>query len=68
MIKSPRANRYMTFQMSNARLAPPSGGSILDPFAGSGSTCVAAKRLGIECVGIEKSAEYCEIANARIAA
>lgn len=41
---------------------------ILDPFAGSGSTCVAAKRLGIECVGIEKSAEYCEIANARIAA
>lgn len=39
---------------------------ILDPFAGSGSTCVAAKRLGIECVGIEKSAEYCEIANARL--
>lgn len=49
-------------------IAPPSGGIILDPFAGSGSTCVAAKRLGIECVGIEKSAEYCEIANARIAA
>lgn len=49
-------------------IAPPSGGIILDPFAGSGSTCVAAKRLGIDCIGIEKSAEYCEIANARIAA
>lgn len=49
-------------------IAPPSGGVILDPFAGSGSTCVAAKRLGIECIGIEKSQEYCEIANARIAA
>ena len=49
-------------------IAPPSGGIILDPFAGSGSTGVAAKKLGIECVGIEKSAEYCEIANARLAA
>jgi len=48
-------------------IAPPSGGIILDPFAGSGSTVVAAKHLGIECIGIEKSAEYCEIARARIA-
>lgn len=47
-------------------IAPPSGGIILDPFAGSGSTCVAAKRLGIECVGIEKSDDYCQIARARL--
>lgn len=47
-------------------ITPPSGGIILDPFAGSGSTVVAAKRIGIECVGIEKSTEYCEIARARV--
>jgi len=49
-------------------IAPPSGGIILDPFAGSGTTVVAAKRLGIECIGIEKSDDYCQIANARLAA
>lgn len=49
-------------------LAPPGNPILLDPFAGSGSTLVAAKELAIEAVGIERSAEYCEIANARIAA
>jgi site-specific DNA-methyltransferase (adenine-specific) len=47
-------------------IAPPQNALILDPFAGSGSTCVAAKRLGLECVGIEISDEYCKIAQARI--
>lgn len=47
-------------------IAPPKDALILDPFAGSGTTVLAAKRLGIECIGIEKSAEYCEIANARL--
>jgi DNA modification methylase len=45
---------------------PPSGGILLDPFVGSGSTLVAAKRLGFSAVGIEKQAEYVEIAKARI--
>lgn len=47
-------------------IAPPQNALILDPFAGSGSTCVAAKKLGLECVGIEISEEYCKIAQARI--
>lgn len=40
----------------------------LDPFCGSGSTLVAAKELGISCIGIEKEKEYCDIAEARIRA
>ena len=49
-------------------LVTPPGGLVLDPFAGSGSTLVAAKQLGIRCVGIEQDAHYAEIAEQRIAA
>lgn len=38
---------------------------VLDPFMGSGSTGVAAKRLGFSFVGIEKEKEYFEIAEKR---
>ena len=41
---------------------------ILDPFLGSGTTGIACKELGINFIGIEKEAEYCEIAIKRIAA
>jgi DNA modification methylase len=47
-------------------ITPPQNALILDPFLGSGSTCVAAKNLGYESVGIEISEEYCDIAKARI--
>lgn len=45
---------------------PPKDGILLDPFAGSGSTILAAYQLGIAAIGIEKSAEYCEIARKRL--
>ena len=48
-------------------LAPPGNPICLDPFAGSGSTLVAARELGIDCIGIEKEEQYAEIAKARIA-
>ena len=48
------------------RLVTPPGGIVLDPFAGSGSTLVAAKREGFRYIGIEREAEYVEIAKARV--
>ena len=39
---------------------------VLDPFMGSGTTAVAAKRLGRDYLGIEISPEYCALAEQRI--
>lgn len=50
------------------RLVTPPGGIVLDPFAGSGSTGKACALEGFRFIGIERDAEYCEIAEARIAA
>ena len=41
-------------------------GIVLDPFAGSGTTCVVAKKLGYDYIGIEINPEYCEIARIRL--
>lgn len=48
------------------RMITPPGGTCLDCFMGSGSTGVAAARLGFNFIGIEREAEYLEIAKRRI--
>ena len=44
------------------------GDLVLDPFMGSGTTALAALETGREYVGFEKNADYCKLANERIAA
>jgi DNA modification methylase len=48
------------------RLVTPPNGTVLDPFMGSGSTGKACAYEGFEFIGIDQSAEYVAIAQARI--
>lgn len=48
------------------RLITPPGGTVLDPFTGSGSTGIAAVLEGFTFIGIEQNPEYAEIARKRI--
>jgi site-specific DNA-methyltransferase (adenine-specific) len=44
----------------------PEGGIVLDPFMGSGTTAIAALKLGRKFIGFDISKEYCDLANKRI--
>jgi len=44
----------------------PTGGIVLDPFCGSGTTLMAAKLTGRDYIGIEREQEYVEIAKCRV--
>jgi hypothetical protein len=59
-VKSIALMRYLV------RLVTPKGGSVLDPFAGSGTTGLACLYEGIDFVGIEADAHHVEIAEARL--
>jgi site-specific DNA-methyltransferase (adenine-specific) len=48
------------------KMVTPTGGIVLDPFTGSGSTLVAAKHNGYQYIGIEKEQEYIDIINKRL--
>jgi site-specific DNA-methyltransferase (adenine-specific) len=48
------------------KLVTPPGGIVLDPFAGSGSTLIAALRQGFRAIGIERDPEYAATARARV--
>jgi site-specific DNA-methyltransferase (adenine-specific) len=50
------------------KLITPPGGTVLDPFNGSGSTGCAAVELGFNYIGCELDPAYVEITNRRIAA
>jgi len=45
----------------------PKNGIVLDPFCGSGTTLIVAKKLGRNYIGIDLKPEYCEMAKRRIA-
>jgi hypothetical protein len=66
----PAANHHPTVKPLDlmqwlVRLVTPKGGTVLDPFCGSGSTLVAADREGFDAIGIELDPEYAEIARRR---
>jgi site-specific DNA-methyltransferase (adenine-specific) len=48
------------------RLVTPPGGTVLDPFAGSGTTAEACLIEGVECIAIEREAAYLPLIQARI--
>jgi len=69
---APRGNTHPTVKPTDlmrylCRLVTPPNGVVLDPFAGSGSTGRGAVLEGFRFVGIEREAEYAEIARRRIA-
>ena len=48
------------------RMVTPPGGTVLDPFAGSGTTLEAAMLEGFNVTGIEREADYLPLIQARI--
>ncbi len=72
VVAKPTANHHPTVKPVAlmrwlVRLVTPPGGTVLDPFLGSGTTGIAAELEGMAFVGIEQDAEYLEIARHRIA-
>jgi site-specific DNA-methyltransferase (adenine-specific) len=66
-----RVNHHPTVKPTDlmrylVRLVTPPNGTVLDPFMGSGSTGKACAYEGFDFIGIDESAEYVEIARARI--
>lgn len=71
-LSGPRQNNHVSVKPTNlmrwiCRLLTPKGGTLLDPFMGSGSTLKAAVLENFNCIGIEMDADYFEIAKARVA-
>ena len=67
----PTKNNHPTVKPSDlmrylCRLITPTGGIILDPFMGSGSTGKAAALEGFDFIGIDLDENYCKISEARI--
>ena len=77
--KAPRSERPVVNGLSHAtvkpltlmrwlvRLVTPPGGTVLDPFLGSGTTAEACSLEGFACIGMEREPEYLAMARARLA-
>jgi DNA modification methylase len=70
-VNRPRANVHPTVKPTDlmrhlVRLVTPTGGTVLDPFGGSGTTALAAEMEGFPWLLIEREAEYVRIAEARL--
>jgi DNA modification methylase len=70
-VSSFRGAHFATFPLELARrcilAGCPEGGTVLDPFAGTGTTLLAARRLGRRGIGIDLSCPYLGIARTRVA-
>jgi DNA modification methylase len=69
--RKPRTNVHPTVKPLDlmrhlVRLVTPQGGTVLDPFLGSGTTAIAAEMEGFAWIGIEREPEYVAIAEARL--
>jgi DNA modification methylase len=49
------------------RRVTPAGGTVIDPFCGSGSTLIAARREGFDAIGIDSDPHAVEITRRRLA-
>jgi site-specific DNA-methyltransferase (adenine-specific) len=72
-VKTKKANTHPTVKPVKlmqylVRLVTPKGGTVLDPFNGSGTTGIACKLEGFDYIGIELDPEYVKISEARIKA
>lgn len=56
----------LTLMRHLVRLVTPAGGTVLEPFAGSGATVEAALLEGFNCLAIEREADYIPLIEARI--
>ena len=70
-VKAPSRNNHPTVKPTAlmaylCRLITPTGGTVLDPYMGSGSTGKAAVREGFSFVGCELDKDYFDIATARV--
>ena len=68
IITPPSAVKPLALMRWLVKLVARPGDTVLDPFAGSGTTGIACAMDGREFIGIEREAEYIEIARRRIEA